>query len=70
MLPKLRTIGTENTFKHLLQHKDIVRIVIRYKTIFYVYNICSAFDDRLDIKITCMNTVCFGLHNNMFSVHQ
>ena len=57
MLPKLGIIGTENIFKHL------------YKPVkFDVDNTCSAFD-RLDIKITCMNRVCFYLYNNVFSVH-
>ena len=67
MLPKLRIIGTGNIFKQLFQYKDIVT---KYKPVkFDVDNTCSVFDDRLDIKITCMNRVCFCLHNNMFSVH-
>ena len=64
MLPKLRIIRTENIFKQLLPYEDINT---KYKPLkFDIDNTCSAFDDRLDIKIPCMNWVCFCLHINTF----
>ena len=64
MLPKLRITGIENIFQHLLQSYDIAS---KYKPVFYVDN--SVYDDRLDVKITCMKRVIFCLYRNILSVH-